>query len=129
MTRLKNACTFIALIGVAYLFVTRLGGCLAHADTGAPPLDDASIVARHGFWAGALMVFGIASKLLARSEAQHWLKERRWLAIVAGGVAVIAAGLNWKLNGGDPEALTLALSAALGLVLSPNVTSSDGGRG
>ena len=127
MKTAKNLIAYAAGIGLAYVFVTRLGGCIAHADTGSPPpADDYSLIARHGFWGGLLLTFGIAAKLLRRPDVSHWLKERRWLAIVAGAVAVIAAGLNWRLNGGDPEAVTLALSTAIGLVLSPNVTSSGG---
>lgn len=126
MTRLKNLLVYAALTTLAYVFVTRLGGCIAHAADAPLPADDYSLIARHGFWGGLLLTFGIASKLLRRPDVSHWLKERRWLAIVAGGVAVIAAGLNWQINGGDPEAVTLALSTAIGLVLSPTVTSSGG---
>ena len=124
---MKKLAMYCVGITATYLLVTRLGGCLAHADPGlAPPTDDYSLIARHGFWGGLLLTFGIAARLLARPDVKHFLKERRWLAIVAGGVAVIAAGLNWQFNGGDPEAVTLALSTAIGLVLSPNVTSSGG---
>ena len=128
MKRLKTPLVYAALTLLAYVFVTRLGGCLAHADPGLTPVpaDDYSLIARHGFWGGLLLTFGIASRLLQRPGVSHWIAQRRWLAIVAGGIAVIAAGLNWRLNGGDPEAVTLALSTAIGLALSPNVTSSVG---
>jgi hypothetical protein len=129
MTRIKKTLLYAGLVLGVYMFVTWLGGCLAHAAEAVPPTEDVSLIARHGFWGGLLLVFGVASKLLQRAEARHWLKERRWLAIVAGGVAVIAAGLNWQLNGGDPEAVTYALSAAIGLVLQPNLTSSGAGSG
>ena len=126
MKTVKSLIVYTALTAVAYVFVTRLGGCLAHAADAPLPADDYSLIARHGFWGGLLLTFGIAARLLRRPDVSHWLKERRWLAIVAGCVAVIAAGLNWQINGGDPEAVTLALSTAIGLVLSPVVTSSGG---
>lgn len=126
MTRIKNFAVYTALTLVAYVFVTRLGGCLAHAADAPLSTDDYSLIEKHGFWGGLLLTFGIGARLLARPDVKHFLKERRWLAIVAGAVAVIAAGLNWRFNNGDPEAVTLALSTAIGLVLSPNVTSSGG---
>lgn len=126
---MKKLTMYCVGIVAAYLLVTRLGGCIAHAADAPLPADDYSLIARHGFWGGLLLTFGIASRLLARPDVSHWLKERRWLAITAGGVAVIAAGLNWQINGGDPEAVTLALSTAIGLVLSPVVTSSGGAGG
>lgn len=119
---LATAVTYVAVTLGALL----LGWAMAHAADTPLPVDDYSLVERYGFSGGLLMVFAVASKLLARPDVSHWLKERRWLAIVAGGVAVIAAGLNWRINGGDPEAVTLALSTAIGLVLSPQVSAAGG---
>lgn len=119
---MKKLAMYCVGITATYLLVTRLGGCLAHAADAPLPADDYSLIARHGFWGGLLLTFGIGARLLARPDVKHFLKERRWLAIVAGCVAVIAAGLNWRFNNGDPEAVTLALSTAIGLVLSPNVS-------
>lgn len=110
-----------AVYVVVTLLAALVGWAIAHADPLAPAADDYSVVARHGFWGAALVVFGVASKLLQRGAADNWLRRGRWLAIVTGATSVIAAALNWRLNGGDPDAIFNALLVAVPLALSPTV--------
>jgi hypothetical protein len=122
MTMLKKIALYTGLVLGVYLFVTWLGGCLAHADTGAPTAADGvtSLLAKHGWWGGALIAYSALAWLLRRNASEKWIAQGRTLAIITAAVSVVGSILSWRL-GLDPDAVIYALTGAIPLVMSPTV--------
>jgi hypothetical protein len=128
MTRIKNLIVITGIALAVYTFVTWLGGCIAHADTGAAQPETsgaADLLAKHGWWGGALIAYSAAAWFLKKNQSAKWIAQGRTLAIVAAALSVIGPIIGWQL-GLDPDAIVYSLTGAIPLVMSPTVTSSGG---
>jgi hypothetical protein len=125
---IKKALLYAGLVAVVYYFVTLVGGCIAHADTGAAQPETsgvAALLAKHGWWGGALIAYSAAAWFLKKNQSAKWIAQGRTLAIVAAALSVIGPIIGWQL-GLDPDAIVYSLTGAIPLVMSPTVTSSGG---
>lgn len=110
-----------AAYGVVMLIAMFLGWAVAHADTGAAAPDNlTSFLAKHGWWGGALLAYGVVAWLLKRNETEHWIAKGRTLALITAALSVVGSIIGWQM-GLDPDAILFAVSSAVPLVVSPTV--------
>jgi hypothetical protein len=120
--------TLVAL-GVAILYAAfGLFATVVHAQA-VDPVTTATvatsdlwdIIAKHKLLGVLAIVYGSVAKLLEANKTQGWITSGRWLAILTGGAASLAAFLDWKLGAGTLETFVLAAFGALMLIINPFV--------
>lgn len=136
MNRIKQALIIVATTAIVALV---LGAChligIAHAQAVAASNPVAtSIGSTDAAWqllvdygpimGGILVVYGIGRAFLARNDSKHWIAQGKTLSILTGAATVLGAVLEWKLNGGSPAGIIVALYAAINLVTHSTVSAA-----
>lgn len=97
---------------------------VAHADAGASPDVDWSLITHQGWILGSLLVAnGLFRWFLKANDSQHWIAQGKTLAILTALFAVVGSVLDWKLNGGQATGVLTALFAGVSLVMHSTVKS------
>lgn len=122
MKILKSIAVHTALIVVVYFVVTRLGGCLAHADTGAAQADPGALIQKYGWWGGALLAYVAVRWFLKKNESAGWLAQGRTLSIVTAVLSVVGSVIGWRF-GMDPDVIGFAVAGAVPLAIPSTVTA------
>lgn len=109
-----------------YAMFAVFAAAVAHADpivVAATTVDSGwQLLRDYGPIIGSgLLMSGLGATFLRYNESKHWIAQGRTLALISGTVAVIAAVLEWQVNGGSPAGVIFALVAAIGLVMHPVV--------
>lgn len=126
----RQAVSGFALVAVlallAYFAIMLIAGQVAHAQDASPvPVavqatsDLADIVLKHKLLGALAIVYASLAKFLQLNQTQGWITHGRWLAILTGTGASLAALLEWKLGSGTLETFVLAAFGALMLIISP----------
>jgi hypothetical protein len=128
MTSTRNRLA-IGLFAIAAVYVvvtllgTVVGWAIARADTGPVAVAVPSLLEKHGWWGGALLVYGTVAYLLKRNAAEHWIAQGRALALLTAATSIAGSVISWKF-GADSDAIMYAVSGAIPLVMSPKVNAS-----
>lgn len=127
----------LALVGAFLVYAFLLAvhyTALAHGAAMADPVGPTSVSAAtlddswamfsaYGpIWGGMAVTFGVVSWLLKRNDSQHWIAQGRTLAIIVGGLGIVAAVLDAKFAGAPLAGIAMTAIAALFKLINPAVT-------